>query len=263
MNQNPIRLQKYLNQLGLYSRRQTEQWIKEGRITVNGNVAKLGQKVTPGEDTVIVNGENVSMETAPPRVYWLLNKPDQILTSTVDSFNRPTIYDLPKLRKVPFKLDPVGRLDFRTEGLLLLTNDGYLLQKLTHPSYQVPRIYQVLVTRHLKEDQVRQFRKGIQLEDGPSGPIDIDYMSGVSLGGSSGAWYLVTVKEGRNRFVRRLFESIDNKVIRLMRLGFGPIRLPDDLPPGEYRQLTSEQIQSLKDYVNIRPARKKNESRDS
>ena len=129
----PMRIQKWLSQLGLTSRREAESWISKGRIAVNGNVVtELGTKVTPGVDAVAVDGRQVGQK-APPRVYWMLNKPDEVLTTRHDGFGRTTIYDLPQMRKVPFLIVPVGRLDFRTEGLLLLTNDGEMANRLCHP----------------------------------------------------------------------------------------------------------------------------------
>ena len=182
----------------------------------------------------------------------MLNKPDEVLTSRVDGFQRTTIYDLPSLRKVPFLVAPVGRLDYRTEGLLLLTNDGELANRLCHPKYKVPRHYHVLIIDRLTDEQERAIKKGVTLEDGPTGPCELHYAHGKNLGQSRGSWYMITVGEGRNRLVRRLFEHFNYKVVKLIRVGFGDLGLPEDLKPGEYRQLTSDQIASLKHATDLR-----------
>jgi 23S rRNA pseudouridine2605 synthase len=174
------------------------------------------------------------------------------LTARHDEFARQTIYDLPMLKKVPFLVSPVGRLDYRTEGLLLLTNDGDLASRLTHPKYEVPRQYHVLITGKLTEAQEKQIVKGIDLEDGPTGKAIIRYAHGKNLGASRGSWYAITVYEGRNRLVRRMFEHLGAKVVRLIRVSYGEVRMPEELAPGEYRQLTAEEILSLKKSVNLK-----------
>lgn len=215
-------------------------------MTVNGTVVReLGTRVEPGVDRVTVDGRAVDA-APPPRVYWMLNKPDEVLTARQDDFHRTTIYDLPKLKKAPFLVAPVGRLDYRTEGLLLLTNDGELANRLCHPRYKVPRHYHVLVTGKLSEEQERQIASGVELEDGKTEPALLRYAHGKALGASRGSWYTITVQEGRNRLVRRLFEHFDMKVVRLIRVGFGDLRMPEDLAPGDYLQLTSDQIHALK-----------------
>jgi 23S rRNA pseudouridine2605 synthase len=246
-----LRLQKWLSELGIASRRQAETWITEGRLTVNGELAKLGVKVDPQNDQISLNGKPIKNDM-PPRVYWLLNKPDQVLTSSKDSFDRQTIYDLPRLKGLKFKVDPVGRLDYRTEGLLLLTNDGELLSRFTHPKYEIPRHYQALVSGRLTDEELEKVRAGIKLEDGKTGPVQIDYANAQNLGASTGCWYLVTIKEGSNRHVRGLFEHYGLKVVRLIRYGIGSLRLDESLPPGEYRQLNSEEIAELKASVDLR-----------
>lgn len=148
-------------------------------------------------------------------------------------------------------VSPVGRLDFRTEGLLLLTNDGELARRLMHPKFEVPRYYHVLVSGELRSGDEDAIRRGITLEDGPTSNVDIVFSNNVDLGKSKGSWYHVTVREGRNRLVRRLFEAINYKVIRLVRFGYGDLRLPQDLEPGGYRQLNSEEIRKLKHLVQL------------
>ena len=242
-----MRLQKWLSQLGIASRREAEKWISEGRLAVNGKIVKeLGTKVQPESDSVALDGKLLKTKI-PPKVYWLLNKPDKILTARSDELtNKPTIYDLPMVGKAKFLVSPVGRLDFRTEGLLLLTNDGDLSYKLCRPEYHVPREYQVLLDGRLTKEEEQTIKKGFDLEDGPVRDVKITFVHGTNMGVSTGAWYIVTVHEGRNRLVRRLFEHFNKRVVRLIRVGFGDIRLPGDLPAGEYRQLTNDQVALLR-----------------
>jgi 23S rRNA pseudouridine2605 synthase len=242
-----MRLQKWLSQLGIASRREAEKWISEGRLAVNGKVVReLGTKVNPESDRVALDGKVVKTKV-PPKVYWLLHKPDKILTARSDEItNKPTIYDLPMVAKAKFLVSPVGRLDFRTEGLLLLTNDGELSYRLCRPEYHVPRQYQVLLSERLTKEEEQEIKKGILLEDGPVKDVKITFVHGTNMGVSTGSWYLVTVHEGRNRLVRRLFEHFNKRVVRLIRIGFGEIRLPSDLPAGEYRQLTADEVLTLR-----------------
>jgi 23S rRNA pseudouridine2605 synthase len=242
-----IRIQKWIAQLGIASRREAERWVLDGRLKVNGSPCILGTKIDPDCDQVSLDGKPLAKKNKPPKIYWLLHKPDGFLTSRVDGFQRPTIYDLPKLKKLPFLVSPVGRLDLRTEGLLLLTNDGDLANQLTHPRNKVPRYYHVLISGRLtKEEELKIARGELVLEDGPVKKADIRYAHRHALGGSSGSWYMLTVYEGRNRIVRRIFESLGYKVVRLIRVGLGNLRMPEDLMPGDYRQLTSDQLEQLR-----------------
>ncbi len=237
--------------MGIASRREAENWITEGRISVNGKiVCDLGSKISPGEDQIKINGKLIATDV-PPRVYWLLNKPDLVLTSRKDSEGKPTIYELPRLKKTSFLVSPVGRLDFRTEGLLLLTNDGELSNRLCHPKYKLPRHYYVLISKRLEKEEENLIRNGMKLKDGPVKGVALKHIHGQKMGASTGSWYSVTVYEGRNRLVRRIFEKIDKKIIRLVRYGFGDLRLPDDLKPGDYKQLSSEEIAMLRKSTDL------------
>lgn len=220
-------------------------------MTVNGVVIKeLGALFDPANDKLKVDGKLYDLE-GPPKVYWLLHKPDQVLTSRSSEKERKTIYDLPKLQKLKFLISPVGRLDFRTEGLLLLTNDGELSYRLCHPKYEIPRTYHVLVNGRLSPEEEEQVRKGFELEDGPTGEISIRFFHGKKMGATKGYWYMVSVKEGRNRFVRRIFEHFNHKVVKLIRVNFGGIELPETLKPGDYVQLSGEQIRMLKKMTDM------------
>jgi pseudouridine synthase len=242
-----MRLQKWLSQLGIASRREAEKWISEGRVAINGRVvSELGTRVNPEVDNIAVDGRAVKSKL-PPKVYWLLNKPDKHLTARSDELtDKKTIYDIPMIARAKFLVNPVGRLDFRTEGLLLLTNDGELSYKLCRPEYHVPREYQALLDSRLTREEEQEIKKGITLEDGPVTDVKIKFVHGENLGVSTGSWYIVTVHEGRNRLVRRMFEHFGKRVVRLIRVGFGDIRLPVNLPAGEYRQLTAEEVASLR-----------------
>ncbi len=224
--------------------------LLEGRITVNGiKITELGSKIDPNSDQVSVDGKNISVR--PPLVYWMLNKPDLCLTSRKPEPGKKTIFELPALKQLKFLLYPIGRLDYRTEGLLLLSNDGELVHRLTHPRFKVPRTYQALVQRKLTQEEEYAITHGFTLDDGPVQGVEIKFIQSTDLGQSRGAWYLLTVKEGRNRLVRRIFEKFDIKVVRLFRYSYGDLHLPESLKPGEYKQLSSEEIQLLKKAVEL------------
>ena len=239
-----IRLQKWLSELGVASRREAEAWIKEGRLQINNNIAALGDKVRPQLDKIYLDNKLLKKKV-PPKVYWLLHKPDKFLTSRAREDGKHRIFDLPMLAKNELGVFPVGRLDYRTEGLLLMTNDGELCHRLCHPSYKVPRFYQVLTIGKLSKEQLRQIRNGLELADGKV-RCDIKPAQGVNLGKSKGNWYFITVYEGRNRLVRRIFEHFQLRVNRLIRYGYGDLRLSDKLAAGSYRQLNSQEIKYLK-----------------
>ncbi len=237
--------------MGIASRREAERWIKEARLSVNDRtISDLGTKINPESDQVSLDGKPLSK--APPAfVYWMLHKPDKTLTSRANRGDQQTIFDLPSLKKIPFLVSPIGRLDYRSEGLLLLSNDGTLVHRLCHPRYKVPRHYQVLSSGKLTPQEEKKIRDGLELDDGPVERVDLKYVHGQKLGATTGSWYLVTVYEGRNRLVRRLFAALGYRVIKLLRHGFGDLRLPGDLKPGLYRQLTSAEIRSLKRAADL------------
>lgn len=240
-----VRIQKFMSQQGLASRRETERYIQTGRILINGKTVSLGSKLDTATDQISLDGKTIRTKKA-PKIYWLLNKPDLTLVARVPQNDFKTIYDLPSLKKAPLLLNPVGRLDYRTEGLLILSNDGNLIYRLTHPSFEVPRRYQVLVAGTLeKKDLITLNTKGIELEDGPVN-CKIKFIQRQHLGKSRGSWYQITVYEGRNRLIRRIFENhFQMRVLRLIRTGLGPLNLSENLQPGHCRQLLSEEISSL------------------
>ena len=236
---------------GIASRREAEKWIMAGRGHLNGKLlTNLGTLVDPNEDQISVDGSVVTRDK-PPLVYWMLNKPDYFLTSRKSNDDKQTIYELPTLKKIPFLVSPVGRLDYKTEGLLLMSNDGNLVHRLSHPSWKLPRHYQVLVNGRLTEEEEDKIRTGLVLEDGAVKDVQLKHSHGKNLGKSRGSWYFISVMEGRNRLVRRIFEHFDKKVVRLVRYGFGDLRLDSELLPGSYRQLKSCEIRALKKATNL------------
>jgi 23S rRNA pseudouridine2605 synthase len=236
--------------MGITSRRQAEKWIEDGRISVNGKVlSEQGYKLDLENDQVTVDGKLVAIKQ-PPKVYWLFNKPDMYLTAAKSENGKECIFDLPMFRKLPFRVFAAGRLDYRTEGLLILSNDGDFVHKLTHPKYKLPRSYYVLVNGKLDSEQINQIEKGIKLKDGVTLPAKITVIHGKNLGKTQGTWYSITVYEGRNRLVRRLFEHFDLNVVKLVRYAFGDITLPEKLSAGDYKQLSKDDIQKFKNHFN-------------
>ncbi len=244
---NKLRLQKWISQQGLASRREAEDWIRAGKVRVNKKlVTELGTKIDPKVDHVSIEGKKLA-KVAPPKVYWLFHKPDKTLTARPKKTEpKQTIYDVPALKQLKFFISAVGRLDYRTEGLLLLTNDGELANKLCRPEYHVPRHYLAFVDKKLSAQQLDKIRKGFTLTDGPVKNIQIRFAESKKIANKKTYCYYVTVQEGRNRIIRRIFEEFEASTIRLIRYGFDELRLPEDLAPGEYIQLTKLEIRNLK-----------------
>lgn len=230
------RLQKILSQAGVASRRAAEKLIAEGRVTVNGTtVREMGVKADPGVDDIRVDGRRV--KGAERHRYILLYKPAGYVTTRSDPQRRPTVIDL--LRGVREYVYPVGRLDYDTEGLLLLTNDGDLAAKLTHPRHEVPRTYEARVAGVPDEAALERLRTGIPLDGKRTLPAQVKL-----LGGRTDGVVLITIREGRNRQVRRMLEAVGHPVKALTRIRFGPIADPR-LKPGQWRELTTAELASL------------------
>jgi 23S rRNA pseudouridine2605 synthase len=226
------RLQKVLATRGWGSRRVCEDLIASGRVTVDGDVAVLGRRVDPETDRIEVDG--VPIGARPGLVYYLLNKPLGVITTASDPQGRSTVVDL-----VPSdpRVYPVGRLDVNTEGLLLLTNDGELAQRLTHPSHGVEKEYLVEVTGGLvAQGRIRQLRDGIELDDGMTAPAQVSQPSPGVL--------RITIHEGRNRQVRRMCEAIGHPVHRLVRVRIGTLS-DRTLRPGDWREVTQAELKAL------------------
>lgn len=231
-----LRLQKYLAQCGVSSRRGAEQIIQEGRVTVNGTVVtEMGIKVKKG-DKVTVDGQIVKQEKI--KYYILLNKPAGVLSSVKDDRGRECVVDL--VEGIDARLYPVGRLDYDTTGLLLLTNDGDFMQRVTHPSFEIWKTYQAVVKGVPTETDVKRFAEGIMLDDGKTLPAVLDV---VGYKGNN-AIVEVSIREGRNRQVRRMLERIGHPVNSLKRISFGSLEL-GDLKPGKWRHVQTEEIARL------------------
>jgi 23S rRNA pseudouridine2605 synthase len=229
------RLQKVLAQAGLGSRRACEVLIDEGRVEVNGEVARLGRRVDPERDRVSVDG--VAIPVRPGLVYYLLNKPAKVVTTASDPEGRPTVIDLVPAEPRVF---PVGRLDWDTEGLLLLTNDGDLAHGLTHPSRGVPKTYLAEVSGIPSRGALRRLREGVDLDDGRTAPAKARLAQTTPTGSA----LEIVIHEGRNRQVRRMCEAIGHPVRRLVRTRFGPLH-ENRLAPGQWRSLTQAEIRAL------------------
>lgn len=234
----PERIQKVLARHGLGSRREIESWISAGRISINGQKARPGDKIARG-DKVRLDGELLHLspeKTARTRIL-LYHKPAGEVTTRKDEKGRRTVFDsLPQMRNGRWL--NIGRLDINTSGLLMLTNDGELAHYLTHPSNEIEREYAVRVLGEVSKESLKILQTGVQLEDGPA------RFDSIFDAGGSGAnhWYHVVIREGRNREVRRLWESQDVTVSRLIRVRFGPIQLPRDLKPGHYVELDRNEV---------------------
>jgi pseudouridine synthase len=236
------RVQRALARAGFGSRRACEQLIVDARVTVNGTVATLGDRVDPEVDAVAVDGVTVNLD---PNVrYYALHKPPGVVTTMNDPQGRPDIRSF--LPEGGPRVFPVGRLDRDSEGLLLLTNDGELGNRLLHPRYEVEKEYLAEVEGAPSDRQVARIRRGVELEDGLAKPKAVRV---VAASGPRGALRL-TMTEGRKREVRRLLAEVGLPVVRLVRLRIGPVKL-GDLPPGELRELTPEEIRSLAQVTDM------------
>lgn len=235
MNEDGERLQKTLARLGLGSRRVSENLIAAGRVTVNGEVADLGRRIDPESDRVEVDGVPVGVR--PGLVHYLLNKPRGVVTTASDTHGRPTVVSLVPAEPRVF---PVGRLDADTEGLLLLTNDGDLAHRLTHPSFGVEKEYVAEVSGRPTPAAVRRLREGVELDDGPTAPAKVSLTPPNVL--------RITIHEGRNRQVRRMCEAVGHPVVRLVRTRIG-VLTDRALKPGAWRELTTDEVRALERAV--------------
>lgn len=232
------RLQKIMAKAGHGSRRANEKIIRQGRVRVNGRVARLGDKADPQTDRITVDGEPIELEEP---IYIMLNKPKGVLSSTEDEEERTTVLDLVD---VEAHIYPVGRLDKPSEGLILLTNDGKLAHRLTHPRYEHEKLYDVTVEGDIPDEALRQWRGGLRLGDKMTAPADVEVVERAP----DHTRLRITLREGRKRQIRRMAALFGHPVRRLFRQAIGPLQI-GDLPPGRWRHLTEEEVQSLKEYV--------------
>jgi 23S rRNA pseudouridine2605 synthase len=232
-----VRLAKYLAHAGVASRRAAERLIADGRVTVAGQVVTDPARDVDESSGVAVDGEVVARE---PREVWALNKPAGVVSTARDTHGRATVTDLvPSARR----LYPVGRLDADTTGLILLTNDGELADRLTHPRYEVPKTYRARVEPVAVPDRaLRALRDGVELDDGPTAPAEVRQQRAGLLE--------LTITEGRKRQVRRMCEAVGHRVVALERIAFGPLRL-SGLRPGKARRLTPAEVDSLRAATHL------------
>lgn len=239
-----IRLNKFLSAAGVSSRREADRFIEQGRIKVNGKIVQaLGSKVDENKDRIEVDGKIV--KGTQRKVYMLLNKPPEYLVTLKDPFQRPTIKDL--LPKLKTRLFPVGRLDFDSEGLLMMTNDGELANRLIHPRYEMKKIYLVKIKGHPEKEQMSRIERGISLDGKKTAPAKIFLISSTPRR----SLYKIELHEGRRREIRRMFEAIGFRVLLLRRIKFAGLTL-DGLNPGEWRYLTDKEVQTLYRKVGLK-----------
>ncbi|OGQ36505.1 MAG: hypothetical protein A3F16_02415 [Deltaproteobacteria bacterium RIFCSPHIGHO2_12_FULL_43_9] len=236
-----IRLQKYLSYANVASRRKAEELIRQGFVTINGTIATLGSKVDPLKDSVKLSGKRIFLKNQ--NEYYLVNKPQKIICTSFDPEGRSTIFNLTGLS--PRRFFSVGRLDYQSEGALLLTNDGALAHALTHPKFNVPKVYRVKVKGDVTESRLSKLTKGVPLEDGKSAPAKVEFIRPSEQGG----WLRLTITEGRNRQVRRMLEKVKLRVSRLKREAFAGLSVKG-LQPGECRKLSTHEINMLKKWLN-------------
>lgn len=235
-----IRLDKYLAHRGAASRRNIKKFLKEEYITVNGKrITESGTRINPEKDEILLNGITIK---SPKPVYYIINKPKGIVSTTADEYGRKNVLSL-----IPtnLRIYPVGRLDKDTTGLLLLTNDGEITYKLTHPKFHINKIYHLMVSGKPNTAQLTAFRKGVLLEDGITSPAEVNVLKITN----SRSLLEVTIHEGWNRQIRRMCETVDLELLELKRIKFGPITL-GDLKEGKYRKLNQQEIHELKNVFS-------------
>src|SRR6201996_1438663 len=242
---NAVRLQKIIAQAGIVSRRKAEELILEGRVQVNGQVVtELGTKADPERDHVRVDGK--LLHGAQKHRYLMLNKPKNFVTTLSDPEGRPTVMQF--VERAGVRVFPVGRLDYQSEGLLLMTNDGALANALTRAAAKVEKVYLVKISGKPPEAGLDQLRSGIMIERGKPGAREGRVMTepaGIRLiRDAENPWYEMTLTEGRNREIRKMFEEIGHHVEKIRRVGYGPLVL--DVPPGEVRDLSEAEVESLR-----------------
>lgn len=229
-----MRLQKFLADAGIASRRQCETYIADGRITVNGETATLGRSVDPLYDAVLFDGKPVLLEEE--RLVILFYKPRGVVSTSSDPQHRKTVQDF--FSDIPQRLYNVGRLDINSEGLLIMTNNGELANRLTHPRYKIRKTYFAVCDGELTGSEAARLMQGVQLDDGMTAPAVVDHIRKTKTGQTS---FHITIREGRNRQVRRMLEAVGHRTLLLKRERIGALTL-GDLRPGEWRYATDEEL---------------------
>ena len=236
MPDSKIRLQKFMAESGVASRRKSEELISQGKVRVNGKVAQIGDKIDPKHDKITVSGKRVAKQTK--TVYLMLNKPRGFITTMNDERDRKCVAEL--VSDLNVRVYPVGRLDRESEGLLLLTNDGEFANALTHPSKHIPKTYRVTIRPSITKQQATDFRNGIEIDGRMTAPADLKIISEEE----NRTVVEVTLYEGRNRQIRKMFDSFGIEVARLKRIKVGNLKL-GMLKQGEYRELKEEEVNAL------------------
>lgn len=231
-----MRINKFLSSLGIASRRAIDKYIEEGRIKVNGVIASTGIDVTE-EDEIYIDNKKIETNRIEEKVYFMLNKPLEVLSASSDDRGRKTVVDLIKTDK---RIFPIGRLDYMTSGLILLTNDGELFNRLVHPKSEIYKKYYIKVFGEVKKEEIEELKKGVLLEDGKTLPAKV---SGIKYDKNKTSMY-ISIREGRNRQIRRMIEKFGYKVLMLRREKIGELSL-GDLKEGKYRELAREEIEYL------------------
>ncbi len=232
------RLQKIIARSGIASRRAAERMIQEGRVSVNQrSVTALGTKADERKDEIRIDGKLIAVN--PLHIYLMLHKPRGFVTTLKDPQGRPIVTDL--IKGIQERVFPVGRLDYDSEGLLLLTNDGEFAYKVQHPKFEISKTYMVKIKGTLSGEEMKTLKEGVQLQDGLVKPLRI----GMEKKNKKNSWIEMTISEGRNRVVRRFFESIERPVIRLVRIAISAVEL-GTLRPGEFRYLSEKEIKRLR-----------------
>jgi len=236
------RIQKILSEMGVASRRKAEDIIKEGRVKVNGRVATIGMKADPDRDHIKLDGRLLTKRER--RVYLMFNKPRQVVTSLDDPEGRPTVKDF--LKVIKYRVFPVGRLDFDSEGLLLMTNDGDFAHSVLHPSKKVSKTYLVKVKGVLNEEEIARLKKGVRLKERVTAPAIVKSMRKTE----QNSWLEITIHEGKKRQIRRMLEILGHTVLKLKRIKINGLAL-GGLETGAFRYLTSEEVGMIKREAGI------------
>jgi len=234
------RLQKILAKMGIASRRGAEEIILEGRVTVNGEPAILGMKADMTKDHIKLDGKLLTRPE--PKVYLMFNKPKGVITTLSKTEERPAVREY--LKKIRYRVFPVGRLDFDSEGLLLLTNDGDFAHSILHPSKKIPKTYHVKIKGVIEDDKIEKLKRGVKLEDGMTSPSKVKKLRKAE----ENSWIEITIYEGKKRQVRRMLEKVGHPVLKLKRVRINGINL-GNLLPGEIRYLTPEEVSKIKKEI--------------
>jgi 23S rRNA pseudouridine2605 synthase len=237
-----IRLQKYMAEAGVASRRRSEELILQGRVEVNGNIVTVPGTKINGTEIIKVDGRIIKPEKN--KVYILLNKPVGYVSTARDQFDRKTVIDI--VSDVKERIYPVGRLDYDTSGLILLTNDGELANRMTHPKHEVPKVYRAIISGILSQDEISKLRSGVIIEDYKTAPAVVKVIDKAE----NSTTVEITIHEGRNRQVRKMFEAVGHIVLRLKRIAIGPITI-DGLEEGKWRRLDRKELEVLRKMTGI------------